>query len=227
MLRSKLVLIFLVATLAPLVLTLWVTASLLDRSLGYAAEGQTKLDEVSQSLEKTGKEFYQRARASLKAGADAGTIAPLRTKPDAPQVREFWESGEPDRFALSGAAGDRLDYLVRRDNEVWIYSAPLEIGMRDLSTQITDARESVDTWKTHDLKRGFVYTYALVAIGIWLSSFALLVFLASRISRPIQQLTAALSKLAAGDPGVRVPTGRGDEIGRAIQAFNHMADQLQ
>jgi nitrogen fixation/metabolism regulation signal transduction histidine kinase len=40
-------------------------------------------------------------------------------------------------------------------------------------------------------------------------------------------LTAALSTLAAGNPEVRVPTGRDDEMGRAIQAFNHMADQLQ
>ncbi len=227
MLRNKLVLIFLVATLAPLVLTLWVTTSLLERSLGYAAQGQTELDGVSQSLEKTGKDFYQRARAALKAGAEAGRIAPERSQPDAPTVREFWESGEPDRFVLSGAAGDRLDYLVRREREVWTYSAPLEIGMKSLSKQIAQARESVDAWKTHDLKRGFVYTYALVAIGIWLASFALLVFMASRISRPIRQLTAALSKLAAGDPEVRVASAREDEIGRAIQAFNHMAGQLQ
>jgi two-component system nitrogen regulation sensor histidine kinase NtrY len=227
MLRNKLVLIFLVATLAPLVLTLWVTTSLLERSLGYAAQGQTELDGVSQSLEKTGRDFYQRARASLKAGAEARRVAPQRAQPDAPQVREFWESGEPERFVLSGAEGERLDYLVRRDGAVLTYSAPLEIGMQGLSKQIARARESVTTWKTHDLKRGFVYTYALVAIGIWLSSFALLVFLASRISRPIQQLTAALSKLAAGDPEVRVQASRGDEVGRAIQAFNHMADQLE
>jgi two-component system, NtrC family, nitrogen regulation sensor histidine kinase NtrY len=62
---------------------------------------------------------------------------------------------------------------------------------------------------------------------IWAAALALLVFLASRVSRPIQQLTAALSALAGGNPEVRVPTDRDDEMGRAIQAFNHMADQLQ
>jgi two-component system nitrogen regulation sensor histidine kinase NtrY len=227
MLRNKLIVIFLVATVAPLMLTLWVTASLLDRSLGFAASGQTELDELSQSLEKTGREFYQRARASLKADAEAGKMTPKQARPDDPQVSEFWAGGEPEGFVLSGDNGDRLDYLVRHESDVWIYSEPLEIRMQGLSNQITHARESVNTWKTHDLKRGFVYTYASLAIGIWFASFALLVFLASRISRPIQQLTAALSKLAGGDPEVRVPASGDDEIGRAILAFNHMADQLQ
>ena len=62
-------------------LTLWVTTSLLERSLGYAASGQTELDEVSRSLEKTGREFYQRARASLKADAEAGKIVPRHAQP--------------------------------------------------------------------------------------------------------------------------------------------------
>ena len=226
-LRNKLILVFLVATLAPLGLTLWVTTRLLELNVGYAARSQSQLDEVSRSLQKTGFEYYQRARASLKSEAQAGRITPHRLPPDDPSVKEFWESGEPERFTLSGPAGDRLDYLVRHGSEVWNYSTPLEIGMDSLSAQITRARESVDEWKTRDFRRGFVYTYGLLAIVIWAAALALLVFLASRVSRPIQQLTAALSALAGGNPEVRVPTGRDDEMGRAIQAFNHMAGQLQ
>jgi two-component system nitrogen regulation sensor histidine kinase NtrY len=227
MLRNKLILVFLVATLAPLGLTLWVTTRLLELNVGYAAKGQAQLDEVSRSLQKTGFEFYQRARASLKSDAEAGRIKPQRHTPEEPPVKEFWKSGEPERFVLSGAEGDRLDYLVRHEGEVWSYSIPLEIGMQSLTGQIARARESVDEWKTRDYRRGFVYTYGLLAVVIWAAAFALLVFLASRFSRPIQQLTAALSELAGGNPEVRVPTDRDDEMGRAIQAFNHMADQLQ
>jgi nitrogen fixation/metabolism regulation signal transduction histidine kinase len=54
-----------------------------------------------------------------------------------------------------------------------------------------------------------------------------LLFLASRISRPIQQLTVGLTDVAAGHLGRRVPTSRRDEVGRAIRAFNDMAEQLQ
>jgi two-component system, NtrC family, nitrogen regulation sensor histidine kinase NtrY len=58
-------------------------------------------------------------------------------------------------------------------------------------------------------------------------SLALLVYMAVRISRPIQQLTAGLTELSAGDLSARVRERRDDEIGRAIKAFNDMADKLQ
>jgi two-component system nitrogen regulation sensor histidine kinase NtrY len=47
------------------------------------------------------------------------------------------------------------------------------------------------------------------------------------VSGPIQQLTARLSQLAAGDFAVRLKSRRDDEIGRAIEAFNHTAGQLE
>jgi len=226
-LRNRLIVVFLIATLAPLGVTVWVTTLLLGQSLRFAAESRTQLDEVSRSLELTGREFYQRACTSLKSDANAGRIPAKTYAPGAPDVREFWDSGELERFTLAGSQGERLEYLVRQGQQVWSYSAPLEVGMKRLHEQIAQARESVDDWKSRDWWRGFVYTYGLLAAGIWLASFALLTFLASRISRPIQQLTAGLGSLAGGNPEIRVPAGRDDEIGRAIQAFNHMADQLQ
>jgi Signal transduction histidine kinase involved in nitrogen fixation and metabolism regulation len=226
-LRNKLILVFLVATLVPLGMTLWVTTRLLEINVGYAAKGQVQLDDVSRSLEKTGREFYQRARTSLKSDAEAGRISPVVLAPEAPAVKDFRASGEPERFVLSGSDGDRLDYLVRHGGEVWSYSTPLQIGMHSLTTQIAGARKSVDQWNTRDYRRGFVYTYGLLAVVIWAAAFALLIFLAGRISRPIQQLTAGLSNLAAGNPDMRVPVARDDEVGRAIAAFNRMADQLQ
>jgi nitrogen fixation/metabolism regulation signal transduction histidine kinase len=80
----------------------------------------------------------------------------------------------------------------------------------------------------------------------WIVSLAPLVFIAHRISQPIQQLTAALTAFAGGDwerrldavPATRSQNARvkgtvpftqrrPDEVGRAIDAFNHMADQLR
>lgn len=64
-------------------------------------------------------------------------------------------------------------------------------------------------------------------------SLAPLVFIAHRISQPIQQLTEALTDFAAGDWSRRLDTGRApgapprDEVGRAVDAFNNMADQLR
>ena len=62
-LRNQLILIFLAATLAPLAATVWVTTSLLDLSLQFTSTDELKA--ISDSLETTGKEFYQRERANL------------------------------------------------------------------------------------------------------------------------------------------------------------------
>ncbi|HTM47437.1 MAG TPA: HAMP domain-containing sensor histidine kinase [Bryobacteraceae bacterium] len=225
-LRNKLVVVFLVATLAPLGVTVWVTTLLLEQSLGFTAESRAQLDEVSKSLEVTGREYYQRACASLKSDALAGGVPARKLDAADPEARDFLASGETERFHLTGG-GNRLEYRVRRGSEVWSYSTGLDVDMRRLTEQIAQARESVAGWKARDWWRGFVYTYGLLALGIWLAGLALLAYMAGRISRPIQQLTAGLAGLAAGKLETRLPGGGHDEVGRAVQAFNHMAGQLQ
>jgi hypothetical protein len=51
-LRDRLILLFLAATVAPLAVTLWLTASLIEQSLSYATTRE--LDEISRALETTG-----------------------------------------------------------------------------------------------------------------------------------------------------------------------------
>ena len=230
-LRNRLILVFAVATLAPLLVTVWVSLSLLNRSLSLSSTRE--LDQVSQSLEKTGRELYQRARDSLKQEAQAGRIDPQRFTPSTHDqwpaaVQEFFASDEPERFALAGNNGDRLDYLVRHGDEVWSYSTSLHgVGMLKLSEQYAHARALVADGSARDLRRGFSYTLLVLTGTIWIIAFLALVYLAHRISQPIQQLTRGLSQVAAGNLDYRVRSARDDEIGVAIQAFNNMADQLK
>jgi nitrogen fixation/metabolism regulation signal transduction histidine kinase len=84
---------------------------------------------------------------------------------------------------------------------------------------------------THDWRRGFTYTYLLLAAAIWLVTFLALLYFAQRISHPIRELTKGLSEVAAGAMDYRVPEDRlrwrKDEIGSAVRAFNNMADELK
>jgi hypothetical protein len=73
-LRHRLILVSLAATLLPLAATVWISTSLIDRSLRYATTEQ--LDRVSRALEDTARRFYQRERESLRLDALAGQIAP-------------------------------------------------------------------------------------------------------------------------------------------------------
>ena len=69
-LRNRLIAAFLASTLLPLAATVWITTTLLDRSLQYATTGE--LDRLSRTLESTVKQFYQQERDALKQDALAG-----------------------------------------------------------------------------------------------------------------------------------------------------------
>jgi nitrogen fixation/metabolism regulation signal transduction histidine kinase len=229
-LRNRLILIFLAATLLPLLATLWITSAGSQYLLDFSTTGE--LGALSQSLEQTGRQYYQRAIEDLKQRAARGdapaaeySAATRRDWPEA--ITSFADGVESERSVRSGAQGDRLDYLVRHGDGVRVYSLSLGVPMDRLSRQIGDARRLVADARDRDLRHGFRVTYLLLAASFWLMSLALLVFLAHRVSRPIRQLTEGLSRLAAGDLNARVPASRDDEVGRAIQAFNDMATRLQ
>ena len=241
-LRNRLIGAFLASTLLPLFATIWITTTLIDRSLRYATTGE--LDRLSRTLESTAKQFYQRERDALKEDALAGRTRPTRYAvtnaaawPEA--VRAFWDSGELERFGVSGKNGERVDYLRRTDGPgdrggVEIYSRDLGgISMEQLSTQLRETRRVVDAIDARDLQRGFTLTLLVLLGATWFISLLPLLVIAHRVSRPIQQLTAALTDYAGGNWSRRLSTGSapgdppGDEVGRAVDAFNHMADQLE
>jgi two-component system nitrogen regulation sensor histidine kinase NtrY len=230
-LRNRLIIAFLAATVIPLGATLWIATALLDRSLAYATTKE--LDELSKSLEQTAREFYQQARQDLKEDVEAGrrtasqyTLVAKERWPS--PIQEFWESREPERFDLAGDSGDHLEYLVRHDGGVSVYSRDLgPIRMQQVTDEYRRARETVAAARNRDLRRGLTITLIMLVVAVWLLALISLIYLANRISRPIQVLTGGLSELAAGDLHVRLPVKGDDETGRAIGAFNNMADQLQ
>ena len=251
-LRSRLLAAFIASTLLPLAASVWITTTLLDRSLRYATTGE--LDRLSRTLESTAKQFYQRERDALKQDALAGRARPTTYEPAGmsqwPEaVRSFWESGEPERFGVSGAGGARVEYLRRVDPSggrpgLEVYSRDLGgVSMEQLSTQVRETRRLVNAIDARDLRRGFTLTLLLLLGAAWLVSLLPLVLMAHRVSQPIQRLTAALTDFAAGDwsrrldragkPAVgpsqtpALSVSKGDEVTRAVDAFNHMADQLE
>lgn len=229
--RSRLIAVFLAATIIPLIVAAAIMSSILDQSLSYTTTEE--LHRLSRSLEQTGRDYYLQAREALEEDARMGALVPqVYSDSDRAQwpeaVSEFWDSGESERFGLAGADGGRLDYFVRRPGAVESYSRSLgNVHMKELTAQIRDTRELVDRANGRDLRRGMTTVLLLLIAGVWTLSFAGLIYVANRLSQPIQQLTAGLSELAAGNLDKRIPVSRGDEIGRAIRAFNRTADELR
>ena len=233
-LRNRLILVFLAATIVPLIVTLFIMTSLLERSLSFATTDE--LDRLSKSLEEIGREYYRQARENLRKDVEAGDVPPesfvtfVETNRQLwpPTILEFWESGETERFTTSGDRGDHIDYLVRRDGEVRLYTRRLgNLQMAQLTDQYRDARELVELSKARDLRRGFTTTLIILVASVWLVSFVWLIYLANRMSQPIQQLTSGLSDLASGNLQTRIDIKRNDELGRAIGAFNDTAAELE
>ncbi|HKD10264.1 MAG TPA: ATP-binding protein [Bryobacteraceae bacterium] len=220
-LRTRLALVFVAATLLPLGATLWLTSVLIDASLRPADQ----LSTLSHSLENTGREYYRLACERLKSDAIGGHLHARQYAPAAlpPQIEEFWESGESERFARTGDGGSQLLYLRRTPAGVSEWTMPLAMRMQDLSDQYRNARTAV----SGDLRHGVFAAFGVLAGVIWLSALGLVWFVATRFSRPIVNLTGALKSLAAGNFRARVPNDRTDEIGQATDAFNRTAQELE
>lgn len=222
-LRNKLVFLFLGVTIVPVLATLWITTALFHQSLRLSST----LD-LSKSLEQTGREYYQQARQNLKAEAAANSIPstryPIASSGQWPEaLSDFWDSGEDERFSLMGESGNQLQYLRREPSGISVYTRQLGVGMTSLSSQIHRAR----ALGGYDLLRGFTWSYVLLTAAIWIASGAGLIYLAARISRPMEQLTAGLHGLAAGNFDTRIEVLRNDEVGRATGAFNETAAHLR
>ena len=75
-------------------------------------------------------------------------------------------------------------------------------------------------------RRWFFITVAL-AIGLMAVGIAVEVSLASAILGPVRQLTAATTRIAAGELDTAVPVRSADEIGALATGFNRMAERIR
>ena len=182
-LRTRLILVFLLATLPPLGLTLWTGLSLLGYKLTPIL-GQ--LSGLSSALVATGRELSQQSREALKRDVAERRVTPQHLTPE--QAAAFWESDNLTNSIFRATAADQLDYYVRGDGEVLRYSRPMGVKMDDMRQQMANAGRVQDS----DLRRGFSRTLLAVAAALWLAAMGALVFLAARISRPVRRLTQGL-----------------------------------
>jgi len=193
------------------------------------------LDELSKSLEQTGRELYKRTADSLKQDATSGKLTPARYNagdrghwPES--VQEFSDAEEPERVEIAGSGGERMEYLVRHGGDILVYSKPLrgvELELGRMADQWARSRATVERANGRNLRRAYVYLLVVLAAAIWVLAFIATVLWTRRLSRPIRQLTKGLSEVAAGRLDQTVEVTRYDEIGTAISTFNRMTDELR
>ncbi|MDX2269133.1 MAG: HAMP domain-containing sensor histidine kinase [Bryobacter sp.] len=209
-LRQKLLACFLLATVAPLGLTLWLASRLLEQSLAVAPVAE--LEASAALLESSGKALYANAKELLRERVAAGKLP-----------REALEAHEQpihsDQFQLEG----NTLLLLRPDGK---YRMPLSgLALADIQAGVAQSRATVEGHRERNLRRGFLLTLALSTTTIWLAALALLLYLTGRLTRPIVRLTEALRRFGKGQ-SVRLEAETQDEVGEAIHSFNGMAEEM-
>jgi NtrC-family two-component system sensor histidine kinase KinB len=77
------------------------------------------------------------------------------------------------------------------------------------------------------ISRSNVVAAVVLALVLTVAGIVTTTMAAGAILRPIEQLTSATARVAAGDLDVTVPVRRADEVGRLAGAFNEMAARLR
>jgi len=143
----------------------------------------------------------------LDAGGELHTV-----DPDAARTAREMDLGATARTALASSstqlAGDWL-VVTRRDPSGIVFGLARPI------------RESLREMRRASLRN--------LAVGLLLiaGAFAVILPLASRLTRHLTALNAGVQRLAAGDRTARVSVNTGDEVGELAQSFNRMASELE
>ncbi|MEP7367234.1 MAG: ATP-binding protein [Acidobacteriota bacterium] len=229
-LRGKLLTVWLMVTLVPLGLTLWLGHRLIDHSLSLAPIAE--LDRVSAHMQAAAREHYRAQSLALQSAAAEGRVRPELYRLDArsrwpEDIAEFWASGEAHQVRLARDKSDKLELVKRTAGGVEVYRRELGMSFTAIERDYAAARKRVEQAHSGDVRRGSTMLFLLLASLPWLASLGVLIWAVRRMSRPIQYLTEGLRKVGAGEQNVRLQPAGPEEVSRAMEAFNGMAAELE
>jgi two-component system nitrogen regulation sensor histidine kinase NtrY len=145
-------------------------------------------------------------------------------------------SGQPRTVRedlASGAVLVRAARPIRRIDTVVVgavvASQRLSAEMNEHATRATAANERYEGLKVYKplLQGWYVSLYVTVTLLILLAATWLGLYLAKRITRPVQKLAEGARAIGAGEFDVRLEPETTDELGSLVEAFNMMAAELR
>jgi signal transduction histidine kinase len=125
----------------------------------------------------------------------------------------------PSEYVIRGVLGDEtpIGHPVTSNLTVPIVVGDRRVGYVVITRILDDFSELSQT----ALASRVAATLAVFALGMLLS-----LVLASAVSRPVQALTDAARRVAAGDLSARVGASGSDELGALARTFNQMVERL-
>jgi signal transduction histidine kinase len=124
----------------------------------------------------------------------------------------------------SGQQKSAILYLTnRREDSVSATAIPLKDASGNVMAVLTVTISRAGMVEAQQHIRAIAYG---VAAGGILFAILCSLWIAARVSRPIERLAAAAEEVAGGNWETRVPEGGRDEVGVLARSFNHMTSQL-
>jgi len=124
----------------------------------------------------------------------------------------------------SGQQTSAILYLTgRREDSVNATAIPLKNESGETLAVLTVVLSRAEMVVAQQHIRAISYTVATAGI---LLSIVISLWIAARISRPIEQLARAAGEVAGGNWEAAVPEGGRDELGVLARSFNHMTREL-
>jgi signal transduction histidine kinase len=129
-----------------------------------------------------------------------------------------------DRARKTGQQFSSILYLTdRRQDSVNATAIPLANQSGAVLAVLTVSISRAGMVEAQQHIRSIAYTVATAGI---LLAIAFSLWIAARVSRPIEQLAHAAEQVAAGNWETRVPARGRDEVSVLARSFNHMTEQL-
>ena len=180
--------------------------------------------------------------------ADGGTSVLPVVDVAAPTIPQGWARASADRMASQAAAGAeptpwmlepitgggellRVAHPVRNDGTtvgVVVASEYLAGSLAERSRRMTQAYEDYSQLRVlrQPLAGVYVSFFVMVTLFILVGATWLGLYLAKRITRPVQALSIAAREIGAGHYDHRIQLEAADEFGAMVDAFNTMAAEV-
>jgi len=242
--RTRLMLVILVAALLPAVPMSLVVRNLLERSMNPALQ-QTLVDGLQAGLEES-RETLRARKTAFAAAADRVWRPHLSLMDPAAaggqmilDDRGRWIEKAAFVPALNEAlpgldadpqiVGDHLALKVRTAGGrpvVIAQALPPELAAR--VDRITDAMGLLAAFQIdrEPILRSYILPFALVYAALILVALAVASVIARRLARPLEAVAEGAARVAEGDLETRVGADADGEVGDLVRAFNEMVTRL-
>ena len=137
-----------------------------------------------------------------------------------PSMLRLIENGAQER-----SGSERHFYLTpRREDSVAATAIPLKNSAGNVLAVLTVAISRSGLVAEQQQIRAIAYG---VAAGGILLAIVFSLWIAARVSRPVEELARAAEEVASGSWDTRVPVRGRDEVSVLARSFNHMTEQLE